>query len=456
MERACFMAQYVRADKRAMSSRGSADGQSVAIDYTVEDGSIVRQASAGRFAARSTMRLSGNLAKHEIRDGGADLAGTWNLLQLNGQRPNVVRDPARPRLTLVDLFCGCGGLSLGIKRAAEAVGVRPVFLLAVDVAATALGVYAQNLRPLRHLRQNVETLIDYTLPIDGMDGHAEVVELSDVMKQISGTVDMVVAGPPCEGNSNFNNVTRRVDYRNGRYLDAVATAIALDAKVIVIENVPMVKRSFQNVVNRSLQLLDRAGYGIYENEFHLRASDFGTPQDRVRHFLIAGKVGRFLTKTDLDPLKTDAPTVADALEPLLNIERSTTFDRPSNISKDNMKRVRYLFDHDRYDLPNEQRPDCHRLKDHNYPSIYGRMHPQLAAPTITTGFLSPGRGRFTHPLEPRSLTPHEGARLQGFGEDFDWLECSGSITRNDYANMIGAAVPPQLAFAVGMGALCLL
>lgn len=441
---------------QAMSWSGAADGQNVTINYTVKDGAIVRHASAGRFAARSTMRLTGNLIELEIRDGEADLAGTWNALQLNGQRPRIVRDPARPTLTLVDLFCGCGGLSLGIKRAAEAVGVRPVFLLAVDVAETALGVYAQNLRPLRHLRQNVETLIDYTLPIDGVDGHGEVVEISDVMRRISGTVDMVVAGPPCEGNSNFNNITRRVDYRNGRYLDAVAAAIALDAKVIVIENVPMVKRSFQNVVNRSLQLLDRAGYGIYENEFHLKASDFGTPQDRLRHFLIAGKIGRFLTKTDLDPLKTNAPTVEAALAPLLNTERSTTFDRPSNISKDNMKRVRYLFDYDQYNLPNEQRPDCHRLKDHNYPSIYGRMHPQLPAPTITTGFLSPGRGRFTHPLEPRSLTPHEGARLQGFGEDFDWLEYSGSITRNDYANMIGAAVPPQLAFAVGMGALCLL
>ena len=121
-----------------------------------------------------------------------------------------------------------------------------------------------------------------------------------------------------------------------------------------------------------------------------------------------------------------------------------------------MKRVAYLFDCDEYDLPDDRRPDCHRLKDHNYRSIYGRMRPESRAPTITTGFLSPGRGRFTHPLEPRSLTPREGARLQGFGSDFDWLQRSESITRNEYANMIGAAVPPQLAFAVGMGALSLL
>lgn len=81
------------------------------------------------------------------------------------------------------------------------------------------------------------------------------------------------------------------------------------------------------------------------------------------------------------------------------------------------------------------------------------MRPDEVAPTITTGFLSPGRGRFTHPFEARSLTPREGARLQGFGADFDWIEHSGDLHRCDYASMIGSAVPPQLGFAVGMAAL---
>lgn len=160
--------------------------------------------------------------------------------------------------------------------------------------------------------------------------------------------------------------------------------------------------------------------------------------------------------SDFSSLKLKGPTVGEVLGVLQGIERSTTFDQPSRISRANMKRIEFLFDHDEYDLPDAQRPDCHRLKDHSYPSVYGRLHPHLHAPTITTGFLSPGRGRFTHPTERRSLTPHEGARLQGFGEDFDWLDDCGAITRNGYASMIGAAVPPQMGFAVGMGALALL
>ena len=347
---------------------------------------------------------------------------------------------------------------MGIKRAAEAIGARPVFLLAVDVSEPALSVYVKNLRPLQSARQNVEILIDYASLFENGLAQPDLnsVNINDVMAAISGTVDLFVAGPPCEGNSNFNNRTRRFDYRNNLYVDTTVAGIALDAKVVVIENVPMVTRSYQDVVKRSVQLLRDSGYSIQGDQFTLRASDFGTPQNRRRHFLIASKSNRQIAISDFNRLKVRPPTALEAIIPLSRIDRQTTFDQPSRLSKENLKRVKYLIDHDEYDLPNNERPDCHRLKDHSYRSIYGRIRPDEPAATITTGFLSPGRGRFTHPLEPRSLTPHEGARLQGFSDTFDWLQESGQVTRVDYANMIGAAVPPQLGFAVGMCALSLL
>ena len=431
---------------------------SVTIEYSGATRFIIRNASAGRFASTSRMPLSvSRMPSGRTADGGK-LASLWNMLQLDGQRPHLYRGPERPRINIVDLFCGCGGLSLGLKQAAEATGARPVFLLAVDVSEAALSVYVKNLRPLRSARQNVETLID-RVPSTGDSRARENIEslhLSHEMASIAGTVDILLAGPPCEGNSNFNNKTRRFDHRNDLYLDAAVAGLALDAKVIVIENVPMVTRSHQDVVSRSLRMLQETGYQIHNNEFTLTASDFGTPQDRRRHFLIAGKSDRSVTMSDFEELNVHAPTALDAMVALCDVERRTTFDRPSQLSPDNLKRVRFLVNHDKYDLPDDERPDCHRLKEHNYPSIYGRMRPDEPAPTITTGFLSPGRGRFTHPLEARSLTPHEGARLQGFGEDFDWLQEPDTITRRDYANMIGAAVPPQLGFAVGMCAISLL
>ena len=419
------------------------DGSRVAIDYSIDRGIIVRQAAAGSFSSTSWVPLPTDYVSRIAVDNAA-LAHVWNTLELKGQRPHLYRAPGRPRVNVVDLFCGCGGLSLGIKRAAEAVGVRPVFLFAADVAEAALKVYIKNLRPLRHARQNVETLVDYGMRVDGdgSDPDLDSLHLDDRMTSIPGDVDLLVAGPPCEGNSNFNNRTRRFDARNHLYIDAAVAGIALGARVIVIENVPMVTRSRQNVVSRSLRLLREAGYRSLDSEFVLMASDFGTPQDRRRHFLIAAKSAKTWTMADFGVLKVRAPTVSDVLETLRGVDRLTTFDQPSQLSEDNTKRVRFLIEHDEYDLPDGERPDCHRLKRHSYPSIYGRMRPDGPASTITTGFLSPGRGRFTHPQEARSLTPHEGARLQGFGEDFDWLRVTNTITRRDYANMIGAAVPP--------------
>ena len=431
-----------------------------AVEYALDGDVLVRTASAGRFKSVSSLPLPAaeEVERRDTAPDGAALGGMWNRLQLNGARPRFYRGPDRPTVNVVDMFSGCGGLSLGVKRAAEAVGARPVFVLSVDVAPAAMSVYVKNLRPLRWLRQNVRNLVDYS-HVSGCDLptiDVRHVNANDEIVAVGGSVDIFLAGPPCQGNSNLNNRTRRVDRRNELYLDAVVAGIVLDAKVIVIENVPAVTHSRQNVVGRSLQLLEQAGYRISHNEIMLTASDFGTPQDRRRHFLIAGKPGQVVSPNDVDTLKVPAPTVSEALLPLSSIERLCTFDRASNLSPDNKKRVEFLVDHREYDLPNEKRPDCHRLKPHSYPSVYGRMHPDRPAPTITTGFLSPGRGRFTHPFKARSLTPHEGARLQGFGEDFNWLCRSERISRGEYAGMIGAAVPPQLGYVVGMCALSIL
>lgn len=439
---------------------GTGDGPRISLKYTVDGRTIVQTASAGRFASTSRMTLSAPhiFSRDSASVDGGQLAHIWNLQQLKGARPQFYRGPDRSSIKIVDLFCGCGGLSLGVKRAVEAVGLRPIFLLAADVNKAALNVYLKNLRPLQAIQVNVENLIDYAHVGRGdkFSLNADALYMSEPLALITGDVDILLAGPPCEGNSNLNNLTRRFDRRNELYLDAVVAGVALNAAVIVIENVPTVQRSYQGVVERSLRLLEGGGYLVQYGEFLLSASDFGTPQERRRHFLIAGKQERTVTQGDFDALRISAPSASEALASLCDIERRTTFDQPSRLSHDNRRRVQFLVDQGEYDLPNDKRPDCHRLKDHSYPSVYGRMYPNRVAPTITTGFLSPGRGRFTHPHEARSLTPHEGARLQGFGEEFNWLPASGRITRSEYANMIGAAVPPQLSFAVGMCALSIL
>ena len=426
---------------------GAEDAPAMALEFALDDEGILREAVAGPFVSRSWM-------PYRPPEPHAPLAKYWNIGQMGGEPVRLYRGPGRTSINVVDLFCGCGGLSLGVKQAAEAVGLRPVFLFAADSSRAALDVYCRNLRPLHRARCNVEHLVDYRLRTDRARSLPDMasVELSTELSAVEGRVDVFLAGPPCEGNSNLNNRTRRIDDRNELYLDAVVAGIAVNARVIVVENVPTVTRSRQGVVDRALALLSAAGYRFDDKGMTLTASDFGTPQERRRHFLIASRSERIVRTSDFVGLETPPPTVAEALEGLVDVERRTVFDEPSQLSEENLRRVRFLLERGKYDLPDDERPDCHRLKPHNYVSVYGRMRPDEVAPTITTGFLSPGRGRFTHPFEARSLTPREGARLQGFDADFDWMEYSDTLHRGDYASMIGSAVPPQLGFAVGMAA----
>jgi DNA (cytosine-5)-methyltransferase 1 len=79
--------------------------------------------------------------------------------------------------------------------------------------------------------------------------------------------------------------------------------------------------------------------------------------------------------------------------------------------------------------------------------MYGRLYWDIPAQTITTGFTSMGQGRYVHPSHPRTITPHEAARLQGFPDFFDFT-VEGKAQRTAWSKLIGNAVPPQLSTAV--------
>jgi DNA (cytosine-5)-methyltransferase 1 len=120
------------------------------------------------------------------------------------------------------------------------------------------------------------------------------------------------------------------------------------------------------------------------------------------------------------------------------------------LSAENLIRIKYLFDHDLDDLPNHVRPDCHK-EGTTYKSVYGRMRWDLPAPTITTGFLSPGRGRYVHPRQQRVITPHEAARIQFFPDTYSFTGAYPEApSRNLLSKWIGDAVPPLLGYAAAM------
>lgn len=431
------------------------EGQSAAPIETffLGEGGLVRETRAGSFFGASEMELPQGT---ERSFGDSDLRKLWWSARLRGAVPRVESSAQSPELSIVDLCSGCGGLATGVRWACEAVGVRPVFQLCVDVLPEAIKVYENNLRPLRVLSENIANLVTYRRSSGGGSeiSFHQIDAVNRILLSLQGKIDVVIAGPPCEGNSNFNNKSRRTDIRNELYVTAVACAVALNARVVIIENVVTVRRARQRVVERAIEILASAGYKVDKGEGVLDASSYGTPQRRRRHFLIATKGRPFDFATGFNGLVCNPLSAMDALGDLEGRESSEDFDLPSRLSLENEQRVKYLIENDVWDLPDEERPVCHQNGNHTYGSIYGRIYADQPSQTITTGFLSPGRGRFTHPTRARGLTPHEGARLQGFPDDFRFSgRREDGMPRQQLAHLIGNAVPPQLGYVTGLAAL---
>ncbi len=343
---------------------------------------------------------------------------------------------ATDSLALVDLFCGCGGLSLGVWEAARAAGLRIRIGLALDAARKPLAVYEENFETSdgASIEAPIESIFD------GKIGR-RLTSRERALQERTGRVDLLVAGPPCQGHSDLNNTTRRADPRNQLYLRVVRATEVLAPSVVIIENVPAVLLDHARVVEVAGVRLSKLGYHVCDCVAQL--ADLGVPQNRKRHILVASRTAGFDVDQWLSRLRRRTKSVGRFVAGLEDEpeQYSDPFFRPSHMTSANRRRVGYLFDHDVYDLPDRLRPPCHRDKNHSYVSMYGRMHWDKPAQTITSGFGSMGQGRFVHPTRPRTLTAHEAARLQGFPDFFDFSSVAGVTALRE---MIGNAVPPQL------------
>ena len=380
------------------------------------------------------------------------VAKLWELAVLRGAMPESTREP-RHRVRVVDLFCGVGGLSAGLVMAGRLTGINVEPSLAVDLDMAALQVFHNNHATARILHANVDSLLDYSLRFDTdsvtLAYPPEILE--HVLSAQRGDVDIVAGGPPCQGYSTFNNHTRQADPRNNLYLTVPIAGIALDAKTIIVENVPAVRQKNKGVVHQAKQILGAHGYEV--DEAILDGIQLGVAQARRRHFLVASKC-RLATKLSrLDALGLPHMNVQDAISDLETKTPVSEFDVPARLSQQNRERIEWLFANGAHDLPDAQRPKCHQ-DGHTYPAVYGRMYWDQPAPTLTRGFMSPGRGRYIHPRQPRGLTPHEGARLQGFSDCFAFERADGQdLTNRDYSKLVGDAVPVPMGTAVGLAVL---
>lgn len=403
------------------------DIDQISLSYEWQDDLLVRRASLYELSHETWIRPA------SIRDSSpsitSEAVGDWDRLALRGAAIHSDESNLKGmELRYVDLFAGCGGLSLGIEQAAEACGVDARSVMAVDLDRDILKIYERNIRTDMTISDDVRSS---SLP--------EPDRL--------GQIDLLIGGPPCQGHSNLNNHSRRDDHRNGLYREMANFAVRYDIPQVIIENVPSVVRSYDGVVDDTRDIFRQNGYTVATTI--INASHIGVPQTRKRHFMLASKYQNIDIDQIIRSCATEQRSVKWSISDLLGKESSTSFDTPANISDENRYRIRKMFDRGDYDMPNELRPLCHR-NGHTYKSVYGRLDWNKLAGTITTGFLTPGRGRFIHPLRQRTLTFHEAARLQTFPDTFKFELPGVRETRRTLETAIGNAVPPKLGFVIGL------
>jgi DNA (cytosine-5)-methyltransferase 1 len=351
--------------------------------------------------------------------------------------------PRRPRgkgrqIRIADLFSSCGLMSLGAVEACRAIGKQGRVAVAMDVNDEALAVLSANFPEARIRTELAENALN------GMPGYAPTAQERRFLKKV-GRIDLLVGGPPCQGNSDLNNHTRRDDPKNSLYDRMARFAELTRPRHIIIENVAAVQHDEGAVVDRTIAWLDELGYKVDQGLVEI--DSLGGAQKRRRHVVVASLHRRPRLQQILEKYARRPRTVGWAISDLRKCDGGNVMRRAGKLSKRNQERVAYLFRYRQYDLPDSRRPDCHRLKTHSYKSSYGRMHWDRPSQTITSGFTSMGQGRFVHPLERRTLTPQEAARIQSIP---DYFKFDMTESRTGLAEMIGNAVPPKLTYVLAL------
>lgn len=382
-----------------------------------------------------------------------DDLGDWWRAYLHGSRPEpeiVTTEPVRS----IELFSGSGGLGLGFAQACAELGIPHISEFAVDRDDEAVRVYQANHDTRLVSTESASALVDYQ--VRGTREAARFLYEPELVRpehhHLIGRTDVLLAGPPCQGHSNLNNRTRRNDRRNELYLTVPAVAVATRAKVVIIENVQAVVHDHLGVVDTAIALLTDAGYHLTTGVLH--AAKMGWPQSRQRYFLI-GRLDRepLPIASVSEALSSETRPLWWAINDLADAPPDDCMFQQPEFSEENKRRIEWLFANDAFDLPLSERPDCHK-DGTTYNSVYGRLYRDRPAPTITTGFMTPGRGRYIHPSRPRVLTPREAARIQGFPDTYNFRpDATSPVFKNQIAKWIGDAVPMPLGYAAGLAAL---
>ena len=371
----------------------------------------------------------------------------------NEGEPIAYRPIARKQVdldlpTIVDLFCGCGGISTGFEMA----GFKAI--LGVDIHGPSLASFRVNHPQASAVLGDVSKLSE------------------ENVRSLIGDVEPTVisAGVPCQGFSMSNRKRWQDDKRNFLFKEFVRFVDMLNPDVILLENVSGMRSTKGGQFVRDItQAMSEAGEGYVVESRLLNSADYGVPQTRQRLIFVGHKAKgssdyRFqwpepthmkqeLGQQRLFETKPAYVTVGEALSDLPRLERGTSSNKyaipaaqASDFAKQMRGKKRTLTNHeaskgtqetsDRVGRTKQGEPMYEKFKQRI------RLHNQQPSPTLVSGGIRP-QFQHGHPLDARGLTVRERARLMSFPDDFVFE--GGTVMGRVQT---GQAVPPLLAKVV--------
>ena len=374
---------------------------------------------------------------------------------LRKQHPELIfgSNERASRLGAIDLFCGIGGLSLGLKKA----GLEIIAGFDIDKTCGQ----------------------SYQLNHDALFIEGDIFELKNQklkeMKQLfsPGSIQVIAAGVPCVTFSALSKKRHSEEAKFGTLMEFGRVIKKLKPEIFVMENVPYIACRSSTGYHRFIRKMQQQGY--YLSQKVLLASEYGSPQHRKRLILLASRYGYIQHPEPLNSID-EAATLRDAIGylPKISIGKQHALDPmhvTAKLCDDTVEAIRYSpvgYRSGHLQWPakvRKQKADDTDTRDqqnwrmwrHN---LYGRMEYDEPACTITTNAYHPSGGPYTHPdpEQQRGLSVRELMNIQGFPKNMmlEYANTPGKYTRQRYnlpenraARHVGNAVPPPLAEAIG-------
>ena len=336
------------------------------------------------------------------------------------------------KTSAIDLFCGIGGLSYGLKKA----GI-PV-LAGVDLDASCRFAYEQNVQ--------AEFVLKDISKVRGEEINEKYWSGNDQVKILAGCA-------PCQPFSTHSNkVKNKKQTKRWRLISEFKRLVEeTNPDIVTMENVANLAN--QKIFKDFVAFLEQNGYFVsYSNVY---CPDYGIPQKRRRLVLLASKYGAIslIPKTHSEE---NYVTLRQAIGHLPPVEageicESDPLHRTTKLADINLRRIKASKPNGTWlDWNEDLQLACHKKNTgKTYKAVYGRMSWDEPSSTITTQFYNYGTGRFGHPTQNRALTIREAAILQTFPEDYKFYKTEKDIFIKRLGVYIGNAVPVELGVVIG-------